>query len=53
MKMTRSKATKEELDRWWKTFHASRDDVSRNRLIENFLPIVKYTAERLHTKLPD
>jgi len=53
MKMTRSKATKEELNVLWKAFHASRDDISRNRLIENFLPIVKYTAERLHAKLPD
>ena len=53
MKTTRSKATKEELDALWKTFHVARDEDARNRLIENFLPIVKYTAERLHTKLPD
>jgi len=53
MKTKPSKATKEELDGMWKSFHASRDDISRNRLIENYLPIVKYTAERLHTKLPD
>ncbi len=53
MKLTRSKATKEELDAWWKKFCASKDEATRNRLIENFLPIVKYTAERLHNKLPD
>jgi len=53
MKLTRSKLTKEELDVLWKKFCASKDEAIRNRLIENFLPIVKYTAERLHTKLPD
>ena len=53
MKITHSKATKEELDALWKTFHVAKDEDARNRLIENFLPIVKYTAERLHTKLPD
>ena len=53
MKLTRSKATKEELDVLWKKFCASKDEATRNHLIENFLPIVKYTAERLHTKLPD
>jgi RNA polymerase sigma factor for flagellar operon FliA len=53
MKITHIKATKEELDALWKTFHVAKDEDARNRLIENFLPIVKYTAERLHTKLPD
>ncbi len=53
MKLSRSKATKEELDVLWKKFCASKDELIRNRLIENFLPIVKYAAERLHTKLPD
>ena len=53
MKITHIKATKEELDALWKTFHVAKDEDARNCLIENFLPIVKYTAERLHTKLPD
>jgi len=53
MKIRRSKATKEETTAWWNRFLADRDEGARNRIIENYLPIVKYTAERLHTKLPD
>jgi RNA polymerase sigma factor for flagellar operon FliA len=53
MKTRRTKATQEELDVWWKKFHATKDDEARNFIIENYLPIVKYTAERLHSKLPE
>jgi len=49
----RTKATQEEVNVWWDRFFADKDDEARNEIIENFLPIVKYTAERLHTKLPD
>ncbi|MGB2821873.1 MAG: FliA/WhiG family RNA polymerase sigma factor [Phycisphaerae bacterium] len=53
MKTRRTKATPEELSAWWERFFAEKDDDARNRIIENFLPIVKYTAERLYAKLPD
>jgi RNA polymerase sigma factor for flagellar operon FliA len=37
----------------WSRFFQKRDDASRNILIEHYLRIVKYTAERLATRLPD
>ena len=38
---------------WWKEFVKTRTDEIRNQLIEHYLPIVRYTAERVHAKLPD
>ena len=37
----------------WREFADTRTDELRNRLIERYLPIVRYTAERLYAKLPD
>jgi RNA polymerase sigma factor for flagellar operon FliA len=37
----------------WRRFKATGDPVLRNRLMERFLPIVKYNAERIGAKLPD
>ncbi|MBN1846401.1 MAG: FliA/WhiG family RNA polymerase sigma factor [Sedimentisphaerales bacterium] len=40
----------------WQKFQAHRDDNGtqyRNRLIEEYLPLVKYNAERIYAKLPD
>ena len=37
----------------WRRFKQSGDTVLRNRLVENFLPIVRYNAERIGAKLPD
>ena len=47
--------TKEKMDvsKIWEEFFKNRNDYYRNILIENYKHIVKYTAERLHTKLPD
>ena len=53
MRIRRTKATQEVMDVHWKKFRATADDASRNAIIENYLSIVKYTAERLHAKLPD
>ena len=53
MKARRTKATQEHLEACWKKFYATQDEGARNEILENFLPIVRYTAERLHTKLPD
>ena len=53
MKATAAKASPEQVERWWKSYGKKRDEESRNRLLENYLPIVKYSAERLRTKLPD
>jgi len=53
MKSTTERATPEQVNTWWKSFKDTHDDSSRNCLLENYLPIVKYTAERLYAKLPD
>jgi RNA polymerase sigma factor for flagellar operon FliA len=47
--------TKQQLDiaEVWKQFHKTHDDYSRNLLLKNYHYLVKYTAERLHSKLPD
>ena len=47
--------TKQDVDiqQIWDQFHKTHDDNSRNRLMEHYRHIVKYTAERLHSKLPD
>jgi RNA polymerase sigma factor for flagellar operon FliA len=47
------KASEEQVREWWKIFSKTGDEETRNALMEHYLPIVKYTAERLHTKLPD
>lgn len=37
----------------WREFKRSGDDHLRNRLMEQYLYLVRYTAERIGTKLPD
>ncbi|UCC28953.1 MAG: FliA/WhiG family RNA polymerase sigma factor [Phycisphaerales bacterium] len=37
----------------WRRFKSSRDRLVRNVLMENYLPIVRYNAERISAKLPD
>ena len=38
---------------WWQQYSRAQTDKMRNRLIEHYLPIVRYTADRLYSKLPD
>ena len=47
--------TKQELsiDEIWELFHKNRDEYSRNLLMEHYRNLVKYSADRLHSKLPD
>ena len=47
--------TKQEfsIDQIWEQFHKNRDDYFRNLLMEHYRSLVKYCAERLHSKLPD
>lgn len=42
-----------EIEQLWKKYKAESSVELRNKLIENYLPIVKYTAERLRIRLPD
>jgi RNA polymerase sigma factor for flagellar operon FliA len=37
----------------WEHFHKTHDDFWRNLIIEHYRRLVRYTAERLYTKLPD
>jgi RNA polymerase sigma factor for flagellar operon FliA len=37
----------------WADFHKKRSEKHRNLLMEHYLTIVKYTAERIYSKLPD
>jgi len=37
----------------WQHYKQAPDDLLRNRLMENYLPIVRYNAERIGAKLPD
>ncbi len=41
------------IDVIWDRFHQSRDDQYRNLLMEHYRDLVKYAADRLHSKLPD
>ena len=47
--------TKQQVDieQIWEQLRKTGDDRFRNLLMEHYSPIVKYTAERLHSKLPD
>ena len=42
-----------DIDQIWEQFHKTGDDRFRNLIMENYRYLVKYTAERLHSKLPD
>ena len=42
-----------EIGQTWEQFHKTGSDEFRNLLIEYYRPLVRYTAERLHSKLPD
>jgi RNA polymerase sigma factor for flagellar operon FliA len=53
MKVGPVKATDEEIQKVWKRFWKRKDEASRNQLMEHYLRIVKYTADRLATRLPD
>jgi len=52
-KPSKKKAKEEGVALLWKNYRKRRDEPARNALMEQYLPIVKYAAERLHTKLPD
>ena len=41
-----------EIGEVWILYQAGPSDMIRNFLIENYLPLVRYTAERMHTRLP-
>jgi RNA polymerase sigma factor for flagellar operon FliA len=53
MAMVATKSSPEQIAACWDRLRKGPDEEARNCLMENYLHIVKYTAERLHNKLPD
>lgn len=49
----RSFADIQSLQRAWRKYKATGDETLRNRLIEHYLYLVRYNAERIGAKLPD
>src|SRR2546426_8609897 len=51
---TKRSASPEEVAELWQTFKADQSNKAlRNRLIEQYLPLVKYNGERIWSRLPD
>ncbi len=42
-----------DINEIWEQFHKTHDEQFRNLLMEHYRDLVKYCAERLHSKLPD
>jgi len=42
-----------DIDQVWEQFHKTHSEHCRNLLMEHYTYLVKYAAERLHSKLPD
>jgi RNA polymerase sigma factor for flagellar operon FliA len=47
------KKSQEELDKLWKEYKATGDPRLKNQLAEEYLPVVRYHAERLAERLPN
>jgi RNA polymerase sigma factor for flagellar operon FliA len=43
----------QNVEQVWEEFFKTRSNQARNQLLEHYLPLVKYTAERIWAKLPD
>jgi RNA polymerase sigma factor for flagellar operon FliA len=50
---TTARSEARDLQQMWREYKRTRDPELRNLLIENYLPLVRYTAERVSAKLPD
>ena len=53
MEITQKKKINAEILEVWHKFQAEPCTELRNRLMEQYLPLVKYNAERIYAKLPD
>ncbi|MCX7700892.1 MAG: FliA/WhiG family RNA polymerase sigma factor, partial [Gemmataceae bacterium] len=45
--------TETDVQQLWQAFHADRSVEARNRLVERYLPLVRYNAERIWARLPE
>lgn len=50
---SREKLGAAEIKEVWNAYKKQGTEELRNILMENYLPLVRYNAERIHTKLPD
>src|SRR5215207_2642463 len=48
-----AKAAKRDIKDVWIEYKKTKTEALRNILMENYLHLVRYNAERIHTKLPD
>ena len=48
-----SKTIKREIKEVWVEYKKNKTETLRNMLMENYLHLVRYNAERIHVKLPD
>ncbi|QDU32798.1 RNA polymerase sigma factor FliA [Poriferisphaera corsica] len=48
-----STITNENVDEVWKEYKSGETEFLRNKILEHYLPLVKYIAERVHSKLPN
>src|SRR5579862_588355 len=48
-----AKSEKKDIKQVWIEFKKTKAEKLRNMLMENFLHLVRYNAERIHVKLPD
>ncbi len=53
MNQTVMESEKLDIDQLWKEYQQTRSDELRNKLIEHYMPIVRYNAERVWQKLPN
>jgi RNA polymerase sigma factor for flagellar operon FliA len=51
--VTQAPADNRPISEIWIEYKKAPTEELRNRLMEHYLPLVKYNAERVHTKLPD
>ena len=51
--MTGTKTPKRDIKDVWVEYKRTRTEALRNVLMENYLHLVRYNAERIHVKLPD
>ncbi|MFO0856003.1 MAG: FliA/WhiG family RNA polymerase sigma factor [Phycisphaerales bacterium] len=49
----RKKFSKMQVNDLWKLYAKTQQEDLRNFLMEKYLPLVRYNAERIHTRLPD
>lgn len=53
MLRTNTRIDPQQIQALWRQYKATGDPDLRNRLLEHYLPLVKYNAERIGAKLPD